>query len=41
MAVFLFVRAAGAVALGLVSLVAGRVFRTTGRKQGPRTAVES
>jgi hypothetical protein len=32
MSVFLFVTAAVAVALGLVSLVAGRVFRMTGHQ---------
>jgi hypothetical protein len=41
MAVFLFVMASVAIVIGLVGLAAGRWPRTTGRQQGPRTAVES
>jgi hypothetical protein len=39
MATFLFVTACVAVVMGLVSLVAGHVPRTTGRPQGPRAGV--
>jgi hypothetical protein len=41
MAAFLLVTAAVSVLAGLVGLVAGHMPRTTGRQQGPRTAVES
>jgi hypothetical protein len=40
-AVFLFVTAAVAVVMGLVGLVAGRMPRTTGRRQEPHAAVTS
>jgi hypothetical protein len=41
MAAFLFVTASVAVVIGLVSLVAGHLHWTTGRRQDPRAAVES
>jgi hypothetical protein len=41
MTAFLFVMACVAVGMGLVSLVAGHLHWTTGRRQDPRAAVES